>query len=116
MISPERLRTLALGLRARRWPGDGQRFLLLAVLIGVYTGLLVTTFHIAIETVAWTVLGTPIGDRRWATLLGPALGAGLAGLLVRELLHSARGSGISYTKQATNFAAMLRGGMWPSDT
>jgi chloride channel protein, CIC family len=79
---------------------DTQRFLLLSILIGLAAGLLVTTFHITIELISWTVLGVPAGGGFWATILGPALGAGLAALFVRHVAKSARGSGISYTKSA----------------
>ncbi|MGE0042060.1 MAG: chloride channel protein [Vicinamibacterales bacterium] len=79
---------------------DTQRFLLLSVLIGLFAGLLVTAFHISIELLSWKVLGTPVGVRSVQTVLGPALGAGLAGLFVLYAAKSARGSGINYTKTA----------------
>jgi CIC family chloride channel protein len=79
---------------------ETQRFLLLSVLIGVAAGLIVTIFHVTIELTSWLVLGTPPGARTWATVLGPAAGAGLAALFVRHVARSARGSGISYTKSA----------------
>ncbi|MEW6321511.1 MAG: chloride channel protein [Acidobacteriota bacterium] len=79
---------------------DTQRFLLLSILIGAFAGLLVTAFHIAIELVSWSALGLPTGARRWSTVLSPCLGAGLAGLFVRWVAPSARGSGIIYTKSA----------------
>ena len=44
------------------WPArfaisETQRFLLLALLIGMFSGLLVVCFHIAIDWVSWTTLG-----------------------------------------------------------
>lgn len=79
---------------------ETHRFLLLSILIGLAAGLLVTIFHITIEVTSWTVLGTPPGGARWATILGPMLGGGLSALFVRYVATSARGSGISYTKTA----------------
>lgn len=79
---------------------DTHRFLLLSILIGLAAGLLVTTFHIAIELTSWTVLGLPAGGSKWSTILGPTIGAGLAAFFVRHVAKGARGSGISYTKSA----------------
>jgi CIC family chloride channel protein len=79
---------------------DTQRFLLLAILIGLTAGLLVTTFHITIELVSWRVLGIPAGTRSWPIIVAPGVGAGLAALFVRYIAPSAQGSGISYTKTA----------------
>lgn len=79
---------------------ETQRFLLLSILIGLAAGLLITLFHISIELTSWFVLGTPPGGVRWATILGPMVGGGLAALFVRYVAKAARGSGISYTKTA----------------
>jgi CIC family chloride channel protein len=79
---------------------DTQRFLLLSICIGVFAGLLVVCFHFSIDLVKWTVLGTPVGARRIATVLAPAIGGGLASLLVLLLFHEASGSGLSHTKAA----------------
>ncbi len=79
---------------------DTQRFLLLSILIGLAAGLLVTTFHIAIELVSWQVLGVWAGATRWPVIVAPAIGGGMAALFVRFAAPSAQGSGISYTKTA----------------
>lgn len=79
---------------------ETHRFLLLSILIGLAAGMLVTTFHVAIELTSWQVLGTPAGGPRWTTLIAPMLGGGLAALFVRYVAKAARGSGISYTKTA----------------
>lgn len=77
---------------------EPQRFLLLAVLIGVATGLLVVCFHTAIELLAWFT-------EDWAAstaprILVPAFGAAAAALMVRYLVPAAAGSGIVQTKSA----------------
>jgi CIC family chloride channel protein len=78
---------------------DTQRFLLLSICIGVFAGLLVVCFHFSIDLVSWTVLGTPTGANRLATVIAPALGGGLASLLVL-MFREASGSGLSHTKAA----------------
>jgi chloride channel protein, CIC family len=80
--------------------GDTQRYLLLSILIGLFAGLLVTLFHVTIDMLSWRILGTPIGASPWATVLGPAIGATAAAMLVRFGIPSAQGSGITYTKSA----------------
>ena len=76
---------------------DAQRFLVLAVLIGVCTGLVVVCFHAAIELVDFSVhdIGTSAGMR----VLWPALGAAVAALIV-HLFPAGSGSGIVQTKSA----------------
>ena len=92
--SARSLRNLRFGM------SDTQRFLFLSILIGIFAGLLVTAFHISIALISWHVLGTPAGTRSLPTVLGPALGSGIAGLFVLYVARSARGSGINYTKTA----------------
>jgi CIC family chloride channel protein len=79
---------------------ETQRFLLLSILIGLFAGLVVVCFHVAIERLAWAALGVPPASRRAAALLSPLLGAGLSGLLVRFVFRSAAGSGVNHTKSA----------------
>jgi CIC family chloride channel protein len=86
---------------SRRGPmTETQRFLLLSILIGLFAGLVVVCFHIAIERLAWAALGTPPASRRAAALLSPLLGAGLSGLLVLFVFRTAAGSGVNHTKSA----------------
>jgi chloride channel protein, CIC family len=79
---------------------DTQRFLLLSICIGVFAGLLVVCFHFAIDLVSWSSLGTPVGASRLATVLSPAIGGGLAAMLVLLVVHEAAGSGLAHTKAA----------------
>lgn len=76
---------------------EGQRFLLLAVLIGVSTGLLVVCFHAAIEIGAWIVEDAGTGTA--LRVLIPGVGAAIAALVVHAVPAS-RGSGIVQTKSA----------------
>ncbi|MDZ7640142.1 MAG: chloride channel protein [Bryobacterales bacterium] len=80
--------------------GSAQRFLLLSILIGVFSGLLVVCFHFLIEFVSWSTLGVPAGESFVFTLLFPPFGAFVSVLLIREVFPLAGGSGINNTKAA----------------
>ena len=86
----------------RRGPvlGEAQRFLVLSIIIGIFSGLVVVCFHMTIEFFNWnTVHGS--GHRDWlVVLLWPAVGGGVAYLLTVHVFPSARGSGINFTKAA----------------
>ncbi len=79
---------------------ETQRFLLLALLIGIFSGLLVVLFHISIDALSWSTLGALAGRFRLVRLLTPALGAILAVLVVRRVFPLAKGSGVNQTKIA----------------
>jgi CIC family chloride channel protein len=79
---------------------ETQRFLLLASFIGVFSGLLVVLFHIAIDLISWASLGALAGRFRFVRLLSPAIGAIGAVFIVRVLFPRARGSGVNQTKIA----------------
>ncbi len=79
---------------------DTQRFLLLSICIGIFAGLLVVCFHFAIDLVAWSTLPTLAGAARFVTVLSPAVGGGLAAMLVLFVVHEAAGSGLTHTKAA----------------
>lgn len=79
---------------------EENRFLLLSILIGVGGGLLVVCFHIVIEFIKWTLLGTPAGTGVARTVLTPALGGVAAAALILYVFRSAKGSGINHTKAA----------------
>ncbi len=61
---------------------------------------MVVCFHIAIEFLNWSTIHTSGGHGWLGTVLWPALGAGIAYMLVMFLFPTARGSGINYTKAA----------------
>ena len=79
---------------------DTQLFLLLSICIGAFAGLLVVCFHISIDLVGWTTLGTPVGAHRAATVVAPIVGGGLAAILVQYVFREAAGSGLAHTKAA----------------
>jgi CIC family chloride channel protein len=80
--------------------GGQQIFLLLAVIIGVFSGLSVVLFRIAIEYTRLTLLGSGLRITPTRALLAPSLaGLGVA-LLVKKLFPGARGSGVNQTKAA----------------
>jgi chloride channel protein, CIC family len=87
-------------LRSWRRVSGTQQLLLLSVTIGVFTGLLIVCFHFVIDLISWTTLGTPVGRDPVATVVAPALGGGIAGLLVLFVVPEARGSGLNHTKAA----------------
>jgi CIC family chloride channel protein len=75
-------------------------FLLLAVIIGLFSGLLVVCFRIAIEFTRFAFLGTSLLPPRWRVLLMPVLGGLLVAVLVIRLFPRVRGSGVNQTKAA----------------
>jgi chloride channel protein, CIC family len=80
--------------------GAGQLFIFLSVLIGLFSGLLVVCFQIAI---AWTrlwLLGSALTPSHARVVLVPTL-AGLAvAALVMKVFPRVRGSGVNQTKSA----------------
>ena len=80
--------------------GGDKFFLLLAVFIGVVSGLLVVCFRVSIEWARFYLLGTALNPSGWRVLLAPAI-AGLAvALLVNLAFPRVRGSGVNQTKAA----------------
>ncbi len=79
---------------------EAQRFLLLALLIGMFSGLLVVLFHISIDFISWSTLGALAGRFHLVRLLTPAVGAIAAVLIVRKVFPRAKGSGVNQTKIA----------------
>src|SRR3954454_17939008 len=74
--------------------------MVLALVIGVFAGLLIVLFHILIDFTSWTTLGALAGRYRLARLISPAIGAVIAGFIVRVIFPLARGSGVNQTKIA----------------
>jgi len=79
---------------------ETQRFMLLSILIGIFAGLLVVCFHIAIDFIGWYAVGTLADMTGLGTMLSPALGATAAFLLVRYVFPKAHGSGVNQAKAA----------------
>ena len=79
---------------------EGNLFLLLAVIIGLFSGLAVVCFRMSIEWVRLTLLGSALAPSHLRVVLAPA-GAGLVvALLVQRFFRDARGSGVNQTKAA----------------
>jgi CIC family chloride channel protein len=77
---------------------EGNLFLLLAIAIGIFSGLAVVCFRMAIEWIRLGLLGSAPAPMR--ILLVPA-GAGLVvAFLVQRFFPGARGSGVNQTKAA----------------
>ena len=79
---------------------ETQRFLLLSILIGVFAGLLVVCFHIAIDFLGGISIGAITARFRYGRLAAPALGALVSALLVMKVFRAAQGSGVNQTKAA----------------
>jgi CIC family chloride channel protein len=79
---------------------EGQLFLFLAMLIGVFSGLLVVCFQITINWVRLWLLGSALAPSPLRLILVPAA-AGLAvAFLVMKVFPDVRGSGVNQTKAA----------------
>jgi CIC family chloride channel protein len=79
---------------------EPQLFLLLAVIIGLISGLAVVLFRIAIDWTHLTVFGSALTPFPTRTLLVPTLGGLVVAFLVIKFFPRARGSGVNQTKAA----------------
>jgi chloride channel protein, CIC family len=91
----------SLNSRARSFTlSEGNLFLLLAIVIGIFSGLAVVCFRMSIDWIRLALLGPELGPPPLRVLLVPA-GAGLVvALLVQKVFPGARGSGVNQTKAA----------------
>ncbi|HTC64534.1 MAG TPA: chloride channel protein [Candidatus Saccharimonadales bacterium] len=79
---------------------EGNLFLLLAIIIGIFSGMAVVCFRISIEWVRLALLGSALSPLHIRVLLVPA-GVGLVvAFLVQKFFLAARGSGVNQTKAA----------------
>jgi CIC family chloride channel protein len=79
---------------------EGNLFLLLAIIIGMFSGMAVVCFRIAIEWVRLGLLGSALAPSPMRVLLVPA-GAGLVvAFLVQKFFRASSGSGVNQTKAA----------------
>jgi CIC family chloride channel protein len=79
---------------------EGQLFLFLAVLIGVFSGLLVVCFQMAINTTRLWLLGSALAPPAARVILAPALAGLVVAFLVMRVFPQVRGSGVNQTKAA----------------
>lgn len=90
----------------RKWAGqvismrEGQLFLLLAVIIGVFSGLSVVCFRITIDWVRLVLLGSSLTPSALRTVLVPTIAGIFVALLAVYVFPAARGSGVNQTKAA----------------
>ena len=78
-------------------------FLVLAVVIGLFSGLLVVCFRIAIDWTHLRLLGSALFPSGPRVLTVPVLGGLAVAFLVLRLFPSVRGSGVNQTKAAFYF-------------
>jgi chloride channel protein, CIC family len=75
-------------------------FLLLSVVIGLFSGLAVVCFRIAIDLTRLTLLGSAAAPGPLRVILVPTLGGLLVAFLVFRFFPRVRGSGVTQTKSA----------------
>lgn len=79
---------------------EGNLFLLLAVIIGLFSGMAVVCFRITIEWVRLTLLGSSLAPSPMRLLLVPVAGGLVVAFLVQRFFRAARSSGVNQTKAA----------------
>lgn len=80
--------------------GEEQIFLLLAVIIGIFSGLLFVCFHISIDFIRISLLGSGLTVPPLRVLVAPTIGGLLVAYLVMRFFPRVRGSGVNQTKSA----------------
>jgi chloride channel protein, CIC family len=100
-----RLSWTALRNRLRAGPRDltlreQQLFLLLAVIIGLFSGLAVVLFRIAIDLCRYEALGSALVPSRARAFVVPTVGGLMVAWLVLKVFPRVRGSGVNQTKAA----------------
>jgi CIC family chloride channel protein len=80
--------------------GEQQVFLFLAVIIGLFSGLAVVLFRIAIEYTHLILFGSGLSIAPHRALLAPTAVGLIVALLVMRVFPRARGSGVNQTKAA----------------
>jgi chloride channel protein, CIC family len=94
-------RAAAEDIIARIAPAREERvFLLLAIFIGVISGLLVVSFRMAIEWLSVLLLGSSPQPHQPRLIVVPALAGLVIALLTRFVFPNVRGSGINQTRAA----------------
>jgi len=79
---------------------EDQFFLVLAILIGVFSGLAVVCFRVAIEWTQLELLGPSLSPSITRVLIAPTIGGLVVGVLVLRVFPSSQGSGVNRTKAA----------------
>jgi chloride channel protein, CIC family len=86
--------------RAYRAFSETQFFLLLAVLIGLFSGLAVVCFRIAIDWTSMLLLGSGLQPSVLRVLAAPTITGIFIAILVQRVFPRVRGSGVNQTKAA----------------
>ncbi len=79
---------------------EPQRFLLLSIVIGIFSGLVVVCFHISIELLNWITIHSLAPSAHILLPLWPVLGGLTGHALVQFAVPTAKGSGVNATKAA----------------
>ena len=99
VANDSRLKWLGFGTRLFSL-SEGNLFLLLAIIIGIFSGLAVVCFRMTIEWIRLGLLGSALAPPPMRVLLVPA-GAGLVvAFLVQKFFPGASGNGVNQTKAA----------------
>jgi len=84
----------------RSAPAEERFFLLLSIFIGIYAGLAVVCFRLAIEWTRIYALGTSLAISGPRLILAPAIAGLVVAFLVMKVFPAVRGSGVNQTKSA----------------
>jgi CIC family chloride channel protein len=79
---------------------EGNLFLLLAIVIGLFSGLAVVSFRMAIEWVRLALLGSALAPSHVRVVLVPAAAGLVVAFLVQKFFRASRSSGVNQTKAA----------------
>jgi chloride channel protein, CIC family len=79
---------------------EGNLFLLLAILIGIFSGLAVVCFRIAIDRIHLALFGSGLATPHIRVVVVPILGGFVVAFFVQKFFLAARGSGVNQTKAA----------------
>jgi len=83
----------------RRWiPSEEHLFLVLAVVIGLLSGIAVVAFRLSIDALHRVLFGAP--SARWTLIVIPTVAGFVVGALVMLVFPRVRGSGVNQTKAA----------------
>jgi chloride channel protein, CIC family len=107
-LSPSGLAKLVGQIRSlwQRWTqvlfvrSEGRLFLFLTILIGVFSGLAVVCFRVAIEWIHLEVIGSMLAPSVPRVFIAPAISGLVVAILVIKVFPQSRGSGVNQTKAA----------------
>jgi len=80
--------------------GEERFFLLLSIFIGIYAGLAVVCFRLAIEWTRTFSLGQTLAMKGPRLIIAPAVAGLIVAFLVMKIFPAVRGSGVNQTKSA----------------